>query len=679
MNVSSKRAEYVSIAGLVLSILSFIVSFVVGSSCNSIAVLAVSWQILGGSIIWFILAVQFHQQSLAEQEKLDMVQLAKSKASDTIFQANDEQSELFAVASKRLELIEKWFVPFFAGLVAVYQILIGLKLFKEVSEIMPAPLQGAQLSAVFMVVIAFVSFLISRYATGMSAQARWKPLRAGGSMLLASAIFSFAVAISLALAQFKMFFAINILGWVVPIVMIVLGGEIALNLILDVYRPHIAGQYSRAAFDSRLLGVFNEPGGIFHTFASTIDYQFGFQVSQTWFYKLLEKAVIPLVLFLIFILYILSCVVVVRPGQEAVIERLGLFDKQVGPGVTFKLPWPVEKTYKYATSAIHRVDIGFIQSEEEKANEKNNALLWGEQHYEEEYDLLVATDAGGLTDDGAIPVSIVRAAVPVHYRIKDLKSYLYNHSDAEQMLMAICYRELVSFASSSKIEASEGQGGDISEDGILGGGRKEATRYLKRQIQSSADSMDLGIEIVFLGFQGVHPPPKVAEDYQKVVGSVQKRQAAILTALAGRNKALASLAGSVRESDDLYELAYRYQRAKDNGEDSEELAKAFEEAISDAKGVIFKILSEAKSYAFNRAKTAEADGKRFGDQVIAYQASPRIYQRLQRLEMLEEALVDVRKYVVVADEEDRQVYIVDLKEKLEPSLYDLDLAELEGK
>ena len=41
--------------------------------------MAVSWQILGGGIIWFVLAVQFHQQSLAEQEKLDMVQLAKSK------------------------------------------------------------------------------------------------------------------------------------------------------------------------------------------------------------------------------------------------------------------------------------------------------------------------------------------------------------------------------------------------------------------------------------------------------------------------------------------------------------------------------------------------------------------------------------------------------------------------
>ncbi|MCK5565437.1 MAG: hypothetical protein KAJ07_09340, partial [Planctomycetes bacterium] len=288
-----------------------------------------------------------------------------------------------------------------------------------------------------------------------------------------------------------------------------------------------------------------------------------------------------------------------------------------------------------------------------------------------------ATGAGGLTDEGAIPVSIVRAAVPVHYRIKDLKSYLYSHADTEEMLMAICYRELVNFAASSKIEASESEGSDISEDGMLGGGRKEAAEYLTRHVQASADAMDLGVEVVFLGLQGVHPPPDVAEDYQKVVGAVQKRQAEILIALAGRNRVLATLGGSVRESNELYELAYRYQQAKDNGEDTEELSAAFEDALVGAKGEIFKTLSEAQSYAFERAKTAEADGKRFGDQVIAYKASPRIYKRLQRLEMLEEALADIRKYVVVADENDRQVYIIDLKEKLEPSLYDLDMGELQ--
>ena len=39
--------------------------------------------------------------------------------------------------------------------------------------------------------------------------------------------------------------------------------------------------------------------------------------------------------------------------------------------------------------------------------------------------------------------------------------------------------------------------------------------------------------------------------------------------------------------------------------------------------------------------------------------------------MLEEALENIRKYVVVADPDDKLVYIVDMQEKLEPSLYEI--------
>jgi len=678
MNVSSKRAEYVSIVGLILSLVFFITAWIVGAFSGAYAVTAISWQILSCCLIWFVLVIQFHQMSLAEQEKLDVDQLSRAKASDTIFQGSAERSELFAVASKRLALIEKWFVPIFAALIAGYEIFIGFYLFNRVSDKLADPPRHAQLSAVFMVIIAFICFLISRYATGMSAQPKWKALRAGGSGLLATAIFSFAAAVSLALAQFKIIAVVNILAWIVPVALIIIGVETGLNIILDAYRPRITGQYSRSAFDSRLLGIFNEPGGIFHTFASTIDYQFGFQVSQTWFYKLLGKAIIPLFLFLVVTLYLLSCFVVVRPGEEAVIEHFGSFDKIVGPGYTFKLPWPFEMAYKHPTSEVRRIDIGFVESDEERAKNKNKPMLWGEEHYEEEYNLLVATEAGGASGEGAIPVSIVRAAVPVHYKIKDLKQYLYNHSATDEILTAICYRELVRFTASSKIEASEEEGASVESESLLGGGRGRASKILINRIQAVADEAELGVEVVFLGLQGVHPPPEVAEDYQKVVGSVQKRQAEILTALADRNSILATLGGSVREAKDLYELAHRYQQAKESGEDTEELSKLVQEAFRDSKGEIFKILSESQSYAFARAKKSEADGKRFNDQVLAYRASPKIYKRLKRLEMFEEALGNVRKYVVVADESDSRVYIVDLKEKLDPSLYDMSLDELEA-
>src|SRR5512140_561011 len=92
---------------------------------------------------------------------------------------------------------------------------------------------------------------------------------------------------------------------------------------MDIYRPRLKGQYIRSAFESRLLGLISEPGGILYTAASAIDYQFGFKVSHTWFLQLLQKAIAPLILFSIVTLYLLSSITIVQPDEKGIIERFG--------------------------------------------------------------------------------------------------------------------------------------------------------------------------------------------------------------------------------------------------------------------------------------------------------------------------------------------------------------------
>jgi regulator of protease activity HflC (stomatin/prohibitin superfamily) len=254
----------------------------------------------------------------------------------------------------------------------------------------------------------------------------------------------------------------------------------------------------------------------------------------------------------------------------------------------------------------------------------------------------------------------------VQYRIKDLPAFIYNHSEATRILEAICYRQLVRLAASAKIEPEETQskGPDIKLS-LLGAGRKAAAQYLADEIQKKADEANLGVEVVFVGLQGVHPPTEVAKSYEEVTGSVQKKQASILNAMAEHNRILTSLSGSISQADRLYILAHDYQRAKE-ARDPVQIARLSEQINTDfsrAQGDIFKTLSEAGSYAFERVTLAEATGRRFQSQLLAYEASPQIYKREQHLAMLEEALEKIRKYVV-------------LKEKLTPSLYDLNLDTL---
>ncbi|MHC4857567.1 MAG: SPFH domain-containing protein [Planctomycetota bacterium] len=173
----------------------------------------------------------------------------------------------------------------------------------------------------------------------------------------------------------------------------------------------------------------------------------------------------------------------------------------------------------------------------------------------------------------------------------------------------------------------------------------------------------------------MHPPPEVAKEYEDVVASVQEKQAMVLNALAEKNRLLTELGGSIAEVDALYNLALEFERSKELGDEqkTEQLKNELQVAFGRVKGRVFRTLREAESYAFERVNLARGEGLRFSGQLQAYHASPEIYKKLQRLMTLEETLGGVRKYVVVTDDEDAQVYIVDLQEKLKQSLYDMDM------
>ena len=531
-------------------------------------------------------------------------------------------------------------------------------------------------SSIIMAAIAFVSFLLSRYATGMASQMEWKPLRAGGSSLLGVSLLCFALAIALALVH--LFVSLGsipeIIAKIIPVLMMVLGVETAMNLVMDIYRPRLKGQYSRSAFDSRLLGIINEPGGILRSAADALDYQFGFQVSQTWFYKLLEQAIVPLILFGALTLYALSCIVVVGPDEQGVVEFFGnpVNDandvRVIGSGLTLKWPWPVEKAYIYPVSRISEISIGYVEDEAAKA--EKIPKLWGQKHYKEEYQLLVASkqEEQQDTSETTVPVNLVIAAVPVQYRVKDIYSFIYNHNDPEKLLESICYRELTKYAVSAKLET--GNESD-SQQSLLGRGRIEASRVLAERIQDASDKEGLGVEIVFLGLQGVHPPVEVAADYEKVTGAIQEKKKMILDAQARSIKTLSTSAGSVEKAHELYALDKKVkdsERLKDPN--LAEYQRQLDDAFGQASGSTYKTLTQAKTYAFQKEILAEATGKRFAGQLQAYRAAPEIYLYEQWITSLEQTYKGVRKYVIMTDKNEKQINIIDLENKVESYLAD---------
>ncbi|ARN56073.1 SPFH domain-containing protein [Sedimentisphaera salicampi] len=682
MKDSSRKAMNVALGGLILSLIGFLGCLLTGIITSILPVQFIAWHLLGAAIIWLYLIIYYHNFGLAEREKRDEA-ILKSQ-DETIFQDSQQRQAMFSVARKRFKIFQRWGGIVFSVLSAAYSITIGLWLIsrlRETSELVGKnPLAGASA----MIVAWFASFLLAKYASGMSSEKDWQPLRAGGSYLISSSAGSLIVAIALGIRFFHYDLPIVAASWIVPVIMLLFGAETILNTVLDIYRPRIKGAYHRPGLDSRLLGIISQPGSMLHTAASTIDYQFGFKVSQTWFYRLLEKAILPLLFLLILCMYLMSCFVVVGPGKKAAIEHLGSTDngrRIVGPGMHFKWPAPFDKAYIHDTERIQQLNIGIMNApdiNEETDEIVKKPLLWGQKHQEVEFRLVVATESSkNISNEDAPPVSLIVAAVPVQYRVKDLYQFLYNHKDPEVILKNVSYREIARYMASAKLE-TDIFGGDIQDnESVLGAGRKEASEELTQIIQTRADELGLGVEIVTVGLQGIHPPLDVASDYEEVIGAVQKRQESILSALAERNKTLTELGGSLEQVNGLYKMLSDYEQEKDELSESarkERLAE-LDKAFLEARGQIAEKIFDAEQYAFKKKRLSKASGERFKSQLKAYRAAPKIYLQNERLLTLERSLEDVRKYIVVSGEGDSEVMIVDLKQKLNPDIYDLELPE----
>src|SRR5207237_632434 len=99
--------------------------------------------------------------------------------------------------------------------------------------------------------------------------------------------------------------------------------ENLLALILEIYRPRVKGKLERVLYESRLVGLLGQPEGLFTTAAHALDYQFGFKVSETWFYKFLEKRIVWLLAGQFLILLFSTCFVFINAGEEGLLERFG--------------------------------------------------------------------------------------------------------------------------------------------------------------------------------------------------------------------------------------------------------------------------------------------------------------------------------------------------------------------
>ena len=110
MKLSPRRAEMLSVVALVMQLVFFLLTFLVSVQTNSFAVRIEAWHFLGGSLIWSILLLQFHQRRLAQQEKLDAEEYDRLRTEGRdilVFEGTTAEDSLH-LAERRLAWLEKY-------------------------------------------------------------------------------------------------------------------------------------------------------------------------------------------------------------------------------------------------------------------------------------------------------------------------------------------------------------------------------------------------------------------------------------------------------------------------------------------------------------------------------------------------------------------------------------------
>ncbi len=537
-----------------------------------------------------------------EENKRDAALAATERVSGSIF---DEQTgdEPFSIAQTRQQF-ERFVVPAIAPLLAAGLATWVWSLYRQLQQPVAAPEQRL-LAAAFLAGQAFTTFLFSRYLLGIKMRG---PGIALGVMCIAALLAGAAtLAGEMGYPPADRFAALTLVTFTG-----ILAIENFINFLAELYRPRRRGGEFCQSYESRLGGLLTEPGAWARNIAGALDYQFGFKVSDTWLFHFLETALLPLVIFQLVVLYLLSCLVFLAPDEAGILEHFGKPVAQLTSGAHLKLPWPFETVRRFPVNRVLSFRIGQGQA----GQVEPSVIVWSIPHVQGEEQFLVAAPRSG-TDTNTVPVNLVAFNIPVEYQITNIFSFAYNHADAAQLVEQIAYRSLTQEAAAR----------DLFD--LMGDGQTRIANSLRQRIQTETDHRQLGVEIKFVGLQGVHPPTQVAEAFESVIGALEQKEANILAAhaAAGRTVTLAA-ANSTKATLDA--TGYRAQRTE----------------ISTAEAQRFLILAQTAS------------------------KSPRVFRTNLYLGVLADALAETRKYIVPASAAN-EVIQINFEEKLRPELFDL--------
>lgn len=226
-----------------------------------------------------------------------------------------------------------------------------------------------------------------------------------------------------------------------------------------------------------------------------------------------RKAVLTLLAGFLLV-YVLTGIYIVNPGEQGVIRRFGSVQVQPATeGIHYRLPWPVDKVEKVNVSEVRRADVGVsLPDHMHKDNPPQNIQL--------------------LTGDE----NIISTEAIVHYKIKDAAKFLYNvNSNDEQLVRNSVESALVYLTASMGV------------DNILTSEKVSAQTMIMKKAQEILDGYNSGIQVTTFNIQAIVPPNEVADAFRDVTTAKEDKEKEINQAKGYYNSLIPEARGKANE------------------------------------------------------------------------------------------------------------------------------------
>ena len=656
MNEMSTRPRNLCCAIAVTGLIMFVIGCLVAKNGNC-SVMGVG---SAASLMVFLFGlVGAGRCAFARRQKNEEVAAAEFRSEHGSNELFDDADEAVRMATRANIQYIKYFVPIFtivSGVLLGIYCLILWRIWKgmEAFPIAPNPMPLALLC-----IFTWIgSLIVGSYFAGASREPGCRWLRPASAWLFFSGLLFLAASVALFLEYFKK--ATETADITVAkaglVILSILAIELILGFVIEFYRLRMPGEEERPLIESRLLALFTEPGGVARNVAASLDYQFGFRVSEVWFYRFLERTVVPLLVAMVILLWLQTCLVVIGSEEQGIHERFGRVENKepLQPGMYFKLPWPLAQIKRFPVEEVQEIELGEAHEEHEEEEEEEEeddghghghapkkkkkehhderVILWSVGHgdSEGENNYIVARhsekaqprkDGKTAEKDASLSLGVLTAHIPMYFKVRNLYDFSYRHDDSLAMLRNLATRELLLYLSS------------VDMMDVLGPKRADATSVLKERIQAAVDEVELGVEILFVSLAGLHPPTPVGPLFDNVVSAHEAYNETILNA----------------QADAVREEPAAHARAA-------------------------QLVNQAESYKHERANVPKAEADRFLGQLKSYQSSPDVFKLYSFLNVMKEAGAKSRKYVL-AENFGQEVLILNLEKKMKSSLLDLNLGD----